>query len=138
MQMVESNPDSGFLKEFYIPAYILVPGTEVVSVPYVPQSPVLVFINSKSGGQLGGDLLLTYRSLLNEHQVHIRSYAEVCLLDKVMVSNFLNVIDFQVFDLGEEAPDKALRRIYVNLEKLKADEDEFAAKIEERLRIIVS
>ncbi|GLT86992.1 hypothetical protein SLE2022_050970 [Rubroshorea leprosula] len=109
--MAESNPDSGFLKEFCIPAYILVPGTEVVSVPDVPKSPVLVFINSKSGGQLGGDLLLTYRGLLNKHQV---------------------------FDLGEEAPDKALQRIYGNLEKLKADEDEFAAKIQERLRIIVA
>lgn len=109
--MSESTSDSGFLKEFYIPTYILVPGMEIVSVSDEPTSPVLVFINSKSGGQLGGDLLLTYRSLLNEHQV---------------------------FDLGEETPDKALSRVYANLGKLKADGNGFAAKVEEKLRIIVA
>ena len=46
-------------------------------------------------------------------------------------------MDFQVFDLGKEAPDVVLRRIYLNLEKLKSN-DEFAAKIQEKLRIIVS
>lgn len=51
---------------------------------------------------------------------------------------WLGVIDSQVFDLGEEAPDKVLSRIYVNLEKLKNDGDEFAKEIQERLRIIVS
>lgn len=43
-----------------------------------------------------------------------------------------------MFDLSEEAPDKSLSRVYVNLEKLKLDGDEFATKIEEKLRIIVS
>lgn len=50
----------------------------------------------------------------------------------------LKVTNFQVFDLGEEAPDKVLRRIYVNLEKLKISGDELAVKIRERLRLIVS
>jgi diacylglycerol kinase (ATP) len=44
----------------------------------------------------------------------------------------------QVFDLGEEAPDSVLRKLYLNIEKLKFSGDEFAYKIEERLRIIVS
>lgn len=61
--------DSEFFKNFLIPDYILRPEAEVESVPYVPNCPVLVFINSKSGGQLGGSLLSTYRSLLKEKQV---------------------------------------------------------------------
>ena len=40
--------------------------------------------------------------------------------------------------MNQEAPDKSLSRIYVNLEKLKHSEDDFAFKIQERLRIIVS
>lgn len=57
------------LKDFYIPNYILVPGSEVKDVSHVPACPVIVFINSKSGGQLGGELLLTYRAVLNKNQV---------------------------------------------------------------------
>lgn len=45
---------------------------------------------------------------------------------------------FKVFDVSKEAPDKVLHRIYLNLEKLKLDGDEYAAKIQEELRIIVS
>nr|XP_027061565.1 diacylglycerol kinase 5 isoform X2 [Coffea arabica] len=107
---VNFEPHS-FLKEFHIPAYILAPGSEAEKLRDVPSCPVLVFINSKSGGQLGGDLLLTYRSLLNNHQV---------------------------FDLGGEAPDAVLRRLYLHLETLKLNGDEFAPEIEERLKIIVA
>lgn len=45
---------------------------------------------------------------------------------------------FQVFDLGEHPPDKALRTIYANLESLKKRGDQFAMKIMERLKLIVS
>ncbi|XP_022944600.1 diacylglycerol kinase 5-like isoform X1 [Cucurbita moschata] len=105
--------DSEFFKNFLIPDYILRPEAEakVESVPYVPNCPVLVFINSRSGGQLGGSLLSTYRSLLNEKQV---------------------------FDLGEEAPDVVLRRFFLNLEKLKLNGDEIAVEIQKRLRLIVA
>lgn len=48
------------------------------------------------------------------------------------------ILTFQVFDLGKETPDSVLHRLYLNLEKLKNNGDEFAAKLEERLRIIVS
>lgn len=67
----DSVSDSDFLKEFYIPNYILVPDSKSDSTPppQLPQCPVLVFINSKSGGQLGADLLKTYSALLNENQV---------------------------------------------------------------------
>lgn len=57
------------LKEFYIPKYIIVPESMVEELDRPPSSPVVVFINSKSGGQLGGDLLQTYRQLLSESQV---------------------------------------------------------------------
>ncbi|XVE49834.1 hypothetical protein DITRI_Ditri01bG0113900 [Diplodiscus trichospermus] len=43
-----------------------------------------------------------------------------------------------VYDLGQEAPDKVLRRVYVRLAKLKQEKDEFAAEIHERLRIVVA
>lgn len=67
--MVDSDCETGFLKDFQIPNYILKPDSEVGNVTEVPTCPVIVFINSKSGGQLGGDLLVTFRSLLNENQV---------------------------------------------------------------------
>ncbi|CAN8326214.1 unnamed protein product [Cochlearia groenlandica] len=106
---------SEFTKKFYIPSYVLSTTHEeeeesVVMVPKsAPESPVLVFINSKSGGQLGGELILTYRTLLN---------------------------DKQVFDLGVETPDKVLQRIYLNLERLK--HDHLACRIKENLKIIVA
>jgi len=45
---------------------------------------------------------------------------------------------FQVFDLGETAPDKALRTVYANLESLKKRGDQYAMEIVERLKLIVS
>lgn len=46
--------------------------------------------------------------------------------------------NFQVFDLGETAPDKVLHGLYGNLERLKSKGHGLAAKVEEKLRIIVS
>ncbi|CAK8575538.1 unnamed protein product [Lathyrus sativus] len=101
-----------FLNNFKIPDYILVSDSKVENFHECdPVCPVLVFINSKSGGQLGGELLITYRALLNVKQV---------------------------FDLGEHPPDKALRTIYANLESLKKRGDQFAMKIMERLKLIVA
>lgn len=66
---------SDFLKNFYIPSYVLSPEAGAVTqLSTPPESPVIVFINSKSGGQLGAELILTYRTLLNEMQVHISIY----------------------------------------------------------------
>ncbi|KAG8364643.1 hypothetical protein BUALT_Bualt18G0018700 [Buddleja alternifolia] len=109
--MATLDSDSEFLKQFYIPSYMLVPDTKAECLHDTPKCPVLVFINSKSGGQLGADLLITYRSILNKNQV---------------------------FDLGEEAPDIVLRRIFLNFEKLKNNGDELAPQFENKLRIIVA
>lgn len=114
MASPKSNLGVNLKRDFYIPTYILsenVRQSNDVRLSDVPTCPVLVFINSKSGGQLGGDLLRTYRSLLNK---------------------------YQVFDLGEATPNSALRKLYLNLGKLKNNGDKFAAKLEERLRIIVA
>lgn len=63
------NKSENMLKDFHIPNYILVPGSDNQNASHIPASPVLVFINSKSGGQLGGELLITYQTLLNKNQV---------------------------------------------------------------------
>jgi len=70
------------LDDFCIPDYIFNPdgvsvgagdgGIEKCTFQN-PSYPVVVFINSKSSGQLGGDLLQTYRSLLNRCQVNCLS-----------------------------------------------------------------
>lgn len=99
------------LKEFSIPDYILLPELEIREASHIPACPVIVFINSKSGGQLGGELLTTYCKLLKENQV---------------------------VDLGEKAPDKVLHQLYVNLEKHKRSGDSVAPEIQRRLRIIVA
>ncbi|KAG6497812.1 hypothetical protein ZIOFF_045718 [Zingiber officinale] len=110
--MEEDSPHSCLpLRDFYIPSYILVPESEREEVAEEPICPVIVFVNSRSGGQLGGDLIKTYRELLNK---------------------------VQVFDLGEEAPDKVLYNLYANFEKLKSEGDRFANHIEKKLRLIVA
>lgn len=58
------------MMDFFIPDHILIPGSEASSGSESgPECPVIVFINTKSGGQLGGELLVTYQSLLNKNQV---------------------------------------------------------------------
>ncbi|KNA08305.1 hypothetical protein SOVF_163750 isoform B [Spinacia oleracea] len=100
------------LKEFWIPDYLLNQDSQPEDCSYdIPDCPVIVFVNSKSGGQLGGSLLETYRSLLNENQV---------------------------VDLLEQAPDEFLSTLYLNLEKLKQKEDDLAIKIQEKLRLVVA
>ncbi|XP_021910861.1 diacylglycerol kinase 6-like [Carica papaya] len=69
-ETVMGDPNSKhILEDYYIPNYILVPGSAVDIHSYIPPCPVIVFINSKSGGQLGGELIVSYRTLLNENQV---------------------------------------------------------------------
>lgn len=65
---VEKN---NMLKEFYIPTYIFIPESPVEHVSQIPTCPVIVLINTKSGGQLGRELIVTYRKLLNHVQVAI-------------------------------------------------------------------
>ncbi|PWZ44088.1 hypothetical protein Zm00014a_025605 [Zea mays] len=101
----------GPLEDYYIPDYILKPGAQQVLVDHAAPCPVVVFINSRSGGQLGSSLIKTYRELLNEAQV---------------------------FDLSKEAPDKVLHRLYANLERLKMEGDILAVQIWRTLRLIVA
>ncbi|KAM0825325.1 hypothetical protein ACQ4PT_069629 [Festuca glaucescens] len=101
----------GPLTDYYIPDYILKPDSEPVLIDNAPSCPVVVFINSRSGGQLGSGLIKTYRELLNVAQV---------------------------FDLSEESPDKVLHRLYANFEKLKSNGDILAVEIQRKLRLIVA
>ncbi|KAF3777333.1 Diacylglycerol kinase 5 [Nymphaea thermarum] len=106
-----SSNTTQFLREFYIPDYIIDSEAAIQDMSYFPECPVMVFINSKSGGQLGGDLLSTYRMLLNSAQV---------------------------IDLGADAPDKVLHKVYANIERLKANDDSLAFHIEQKMRLIVA
>lgn len=72
--MANSNSGPDLLNSFKIPKYVVVAESKSDEESReVPECPVLVFINSKSGGQLGGHLLVTYRQLLNEWQVRMFS-----------------------------------------------------------------
>ncbi|XP_047944634.1 diacylglycerol kinase 1-like [Salvia hispanica] len=108
---IENLDKHDFIKDFLIPGSLLEQDTEIQRLPSKPGHPVLVFINSKSGGQLGGELIVTYRSILNKEQV---------------------------IDLGEEAPDRVIRKVFINLERLKKQGDENAFWIEDKLRLIVA
>ncbi|GAA0156063.1 kinase [Lithospermum erythrorhizon] len=99
------------LKEFYIPDYVILPDKEIEKHDLMPTCPVIVFINSRSGGQLGGELLVTYRSLLNENQV---------------------------IDLGEKSPEKVLHQLYFNLERHHKNGDNMSTEIQKTLRVIVA
>lgn len=77
LNIIEESDSDLKLKEFYIPNYILVPQHPFETVLGEPKFPVLVFINSKSGGHLGGELLKTYRILLNENQVFVLNLIEL-------------------------------------------------------------
>eukprot|EP00250_Pteridium_aquilinum_P016023 c22899_g1_i2 orf=185-1672(-) len=106
------NPE--FILEMKIPDYIF-EGVRIHATKTLeskaPQCPVIAFINSKSGGQLGSELLKSYRVLLSPKQV---------------------------FDLSEVKPDKVLHAFYSGLEKLKADGDKIAENIQSSLRLIVA
>ncbi|KAL2644554.1 hypothetical protein R1flu_012141 [Riccia fluitans] len=99
--------------EMVIPEYILNhekhPGSEGDIT--CPASPVLVFINVKSGGQLGGQLIPHFRALLNPKQV---------------------------FELPSVHPDEVLREFLSYLESLKSHGDRLAGEIRDRLRIVVA
>lgn len=67
--MGDTSESEDLLKDYCIPDYVLGLGPIAENGSSPPTCPVIVFVNSKSGGQLGGDLLVTYRSLLNRNQV---------------------------------------------------------------------
>ncbi|XP_068650322.1 diacylglycerol kinase 1-like [Aristolochia californica] len=99
-----------FLQQFYIPYYIFEPQAVMKSPMHIPECPVIVFINSRSGG-----LTCVFPLAFNPGECN-----------------------FQVFDLGDEAPDKVLHKLYHNLETLKSCNDDFASEIQKRLKLIVA
>lgn len=96
-----------------IPDYILdrqsAPGDFDTSTP--PETPIVVFVNSKSGGQLGGAIIQSFRIILNPKQV---------------------------FDLADEKPEEVLNHLLGHLERLKEDGDAFATHVRTHMRIIVA
>ncbi|XP_074287508.1 aspartic proteinase nepenthesin-1-like [Silene latifolia] len=90
-----ASKSNSFLKEFYIPNYIFLnTDAEHETLSNLPECPVIVFINSKSGhDQLAGNMLLTYRSLLNENQVTSFNFAR-----------FTTVGSRGYFEIGTERP----------------------------------
>ncbi|KAI5057771.1 hypothetical protein GOP47_0027786 [Adiantum capillus-veneris] len=109
------DPNPEFILNMRIPDYIFDPepdpDTTLEHEKRVPSYPVLAFINSKSGGQLGSELLKSYRVLLSTKQV---------------------------FDLSEVKPDKVLHTFLSTLEKLKASRDKNAESILSSFKIIVA
>ena len=67
------------MEEMCIPNYILERGSQSENgeSTATPESPILVFVNSKSGGQLGGAILKSFHDLLNPKQVHTISQKNV-------------------------------------------------------------
>ncbi|KAI5075753.1 hypothetical protein GOP47_0009829 [Adiantum capillus-veneris] len=106
--------DPEFILEMRIPDYVFgdcpLDATKASDIR-APLCPLLAFVNSKSGGQLGSELLKSYRVLLSPQQI---------------------------FDLTKEKPDKVLRVFYNRLEKLKGSGDKIAESILSSLRIIVA
>lgn len=105
------DPTPEFILDMRIPDYVFEEVNPHAPGLKAPRCPVLVFINSKSGGQLGSELLKSYRLLLSPKQV---------------------------FDLSEETPDTVLCTFLTALEKLKDDGDKVAEKILSGLKIIVA
>eukprot|EP00250_Pteridium_aquilinum_P026292 c32799_g1_i1 orf=222-1805(-) len=109
------DPNLDFIPGMKIPDYIFKKiNTNAVaehSITDPPECPVLVFINSKSGGQLGVELIKSYRNVLSPEQV---------------------------FDLNEEKPDKVLHNFLSTLERLKGEGDNIAESILESFKIIVA
>lgn len=109
------DPNPEFILEMKIPEYLFDEEIDVHAIPEhekrVPRCPVLAFINSKSGGQLGSELLKSYRVLLSPKQV---------------------------FDLSEATPDKVLHTFLSTLERLKDSGDKIAESILSSFKIIVA
>ncbi|KAH7286357.1 hypothetical protein KP509_32G003300 [Ceratopteris richardii] len=112
MMVTEKYPE--FLQEMKIPDYIMKGGpidSIMANDVGVPCCPVLTFVNSKSGGQLGAKLLDSYQTILSPSQV---------------------------FDLSKVNPEQVLQVFYKKLEKLKSRGDKIAESIQNSLRIIVA
>lgn len=111
--MAAAREDDEILENMIIPDYVLIghkrPDQEVGRRP--PKYPTLIFVNSRSGGQLGRHLLAACRLLLNP---------------------------IQIFDLHEAQPEKVIYKVFSHLEELSGEGDGFANTVRENLRILVA
>ena len=78
--------------------------------PVMSECPLIVFINSRSGGLLGSDLTLAFNRNLGRAQV---------------------------YDLSSHRPDKVLTRLWDNFEAAKKAGDTTTSEYQRRLRILV-
>jgi hypothetical protein len=99
---MENNVEkNNMLKEFYIPTYIFIPESPVEHASQIPTCPVVVFINTKSGGQLGRELIVTYRKHLNHAQVDIvYFFADILVWYNIDLAFFTAVNEIMVLWLG--------------------------------------
>jgi hypothetical protein len=88
----------GPLTDYYIPDYILKPDSEQIILDNAPCCPVVVFINSRSGGQLGSSLIKTYRELLNEAQVKRLAVWKTCNMNVLWI--MFSLLDPLKFFIG--------------------------------------
>mmetsp|Transcript_9143 Transcript_9143/g.19598 ORF Transcript_9143/g.19598 Transcript_9143/m.19598 type:complete len:507 (+) Transcript_9143:45-1565(+) len=77
----------------------------------VPKTPLIVFINAKSGGLMGSDLAVSLNRALSRAQV---------------------------FDLAKYRPDKVLKKLWENLDNATQNGDTKAAQYRANLRILVA
>lgn len=82
-----------------------------VPEPKEALSPLLVFINSRSGGQIGPQLTRVLRQALGAQQV---------------------------FDLSKHNPERSLKTFYVNVAQAIANNSNESAKVNQRLRIVAA
>eukprot|EP00892_Ulva_mutabilis_P011273 jgi/Ulvmu1/8518/UM044_0052.1 len=97
------------LREPYRVPYEVVEGLFEMVAPERAPTPLLVFINSRSGGRAGPELTRAFQ----------RSVGYT-----------------QVFDLGTHKPDGVLRQVYANLDKIAAARPQDALHMRQQLRIV--
>eukprot|EP00887_Chlorella_sp_A99_P001396 scaffold8.g1396.t1 len=95
---------------YRVPLELLV-GTKRYVGPLAAESPLIVFINAKSGGRVGSSLI----------SVLFRSLGQA-----------------QVFDVSESRPGPVLERLWANLREREAAGDAAAAHVRARLRVLVA
>lgn len=114
-----------------------------------PTCPILVFINSKSGGRLGPELMDHFEELISPEQVRnswmlllafVSCLAIPCFIIlfcmKMCFDNSTITAIFQVYDLSKHSPAAVLRYGIGCLDGM-ADSDECARQTRQNLRILV-
>lgn len=89
--------------------------TKKFVVPDLPEAPLIVFINSRSGGRAGPALTETLFHALGHSQVWFFCWHFLrCRLEQHSIC-ILVISNMQVYDLREYRPGPVLQKIYANL-----------------------